>query len=77
MPQSADPAEVFLQPGHIWFGQGTVRIKVQVRNVDQALHLGGHGHRQLHLDAWSGNVGMRHCPLDAPQPPTPPKPATP
>ncbi len=31
----------------------------------KAEHLGGHGHRQVILDIWSGHAWLRHTPLAA------------
>lgn len=52
--------------------------QVHVRNIEagralvaqhgiplKAEHLGGHGHRQVILDIWSGHAWMKHTPLPA------------
>ncbi len=54
-------------------------VQIQERNVGaarelmakhgfrvKAEHLGGHGHRQVIFDIWSGHVWMRHTPIRAP-----------
>lgn len=60
-------------------GESGPSLKVNERNVEQALwlaqrhglkvtaqHLGGEGHRQIHLDLDSGDVWMRFKPLEEP-----------
>lgn len=57
-------------------GRGCPTLQVHDRNVAvghelvamhgfkfKADHLGGHGHRQVILDVWSGHVWLRHTPL--------------
>jgi chemotaxis protein CheD len=55
-------------------------VQVQDRNIQagydlvlrhelnlKAEHIGGHGHRQLMFDIWSGHAWMKHIPLPSPR----------
>jgi len=59
--------------GNMFPGRSSVENHVGARNVDAARqlvakhgfncvaeHLGGHGHRNVILDVWNGNVWVRH-----------------